>query len=142
MATSSVVRKISIEYEGKIRLVMREVPQKNRAHSVNAALAALAAGDQGKYWEMHDLLFDRWPNFDEPSLLRNARELGLDIARFQQSMNSKDHKDALERNLKVAEDFHVFMTPTFIINGKKYDGELSYQEFKKIIDNELAKAKR
>jgi protein-disulfide isomerase len=67
----------------------------------------------------------------------NARELGLDPERFKQSMNSKRHADAIERNFKLAEELHVFMTPTFFINGKKYDGELTYREFKKIIEDEL-----
>jgi protein-disulfide isomerase len=137
MAVSSTVKKVMQEYDGKIRLVMKEVPHGNRDYSFNAALAALAAGDQGKYWEMHDLLFDRWPHFDESSLVHNAQQLGLDIERFKQSMKSQNHKDALERNLKVAEELHVFMTPTFIINGKKYDGDLTYREFKKIIEEEL-----
>jgi protein-disulfide isomerase len=137
MAVSSTVRKIMQEYDGKIRLVIKEVPYRQRQYSVNAALAALAAGDQGKYWEMHDLLFDRWQQFGEESLMFNARELGLDPERFKQSMKSKKHADAIERNFKLAEELHVFMTPTFFINGKKYDGELTYREFKKIIEDEL-----
>jgi protein-disulfide isomerase len=137
MAVSSTVKKIMQEYDGKIRLVIKEVPYRQRQYSVNAALAALAAGDQGKYWEMHDLLFERWPQFDQDSLTRNAKEIGLDLERFKQSMDSKKHADAIERNFKLAEELHVFMTPTFFINGKKYDGELTYREFKKIIEDEL-----
>jgi protein-disulfide isomerase len=87
---------------------------------------------------MHDLLFERSQQFGEESLLINARELGLDLERFKQSMNSKKHADALERNLKLAGELHVSVTPTFFINGKKYDGELTYQEFKKIIEEELS----
>ncbi len=142
MAVSSTVKKITQEYDGKIRLVIKEVPYRQRQYSVNAALAALAAGDQGKYWEMHDLLFERWTQFDEAGLTRNARDIGLDLERFKQSMNSKKHTDDIERNFKLAEELHVFMTPTFFINGKKYDGELSYREFKKIIEEELSHAKQ
>ncbi len=141
MGVSSTVKKIMQEYDGKLRLVMKEVPYRQRQYSVNAALAALAAGDQGKYWEMHDLLFERWPQFDQESLVRNAKELGLDLERFRQSMSSKKHADDIERNFKLAEELHVFMTPTFFINGKKYDGDLSYREFRKIIEEELSHAK-
>lgn len=142
MAVSSTVKKIANEYSDKLRLVMKEVPYAPRQYSVNAALAALAAGDQGKYWAMHDLLFERWQQFDEDGLMINARELGLDLERFKQSMNSKKHADALERNFKLAQELHVFVTPTFFINGRKFDGELTYGEFKKIIEEELSHAKR
>ncbi len=141
MGVSSTVKKITNEYNGKLRLIIKEVPYRQRQYSVNAALAALAAGDQGKYWEMHDLLFERWPQFDRESLIRNAKELGLDLERFKQSMEGKKHADALERNFKLAEELHVFMTPTFFINGKKYNGDLTYGEFKKIIEEELSHAK-
>ncbi len=142
MAASSTVKKIMQEYEGKLRLVIKEVPYRQRQYSVNAARAASAAGDQGKYWEMHDLLFERWQQFDEASLTRNARDIGLDLERFKQSMNSKKHADDIERNFKLAEELHVFMTPTFFINGKKYDGDLTHREFKKIVEEELKNAKK
>jgi protein-disulfide isomerase len=138
MAVSSTVKKITNEYSDKLRLVIKEVPRRQREYSVNAALAALAAGDQGKYWEMHDLLFERWQQFDEDSLMINARELGLDLERFKQSMNSKKHSDALEQNLALAKELHVTATPTFFISGKKYVGEPTYGELNKIIEEELS----
>jgi protein-disulfide isomerase len=141
MAVSPIVKKIMQDFDGKLRLVIKDVPTENRKASVDAALAALAAGDQGKYWEMHELLFDRWMQFDRESLDRNARELGLDIERFKQSMNDKKHADTLKRNLNLAEELNVHSTPMFVINGKKYDGELTYREFKKIIEEELRNAK-
>jgi protein-disulfide isomerase len=141
MAVSPIVKKIMQNYDGKLRLVIKEVPNENRKASVNAALAALAAGDQGKYWEMHDLLFDRWMQFDRESLFRNARELGLDPERFNQSMNDRKHADDLKRNLKLADELNVHSTPMFVINGKRFDGELTYREFKKIIEEELRSAK-
>lgn len=142
MAVSSTVKKITNEYSDKLRLVIKEVPYGQRQYSVNAALAALAAGDQGKYWEMHDLLFERWQQFGEESLMINARELGLDLERFNKSMSSKKHAEDLERNYRQAEALHVHVTPTFFVNGKKYDGELTYREFKKIIEEELSHAKQ
>jgi protein-disulfide isomerase len=142
MAVSSTVKKITNEYSDKLRLVIKEVPYAPRQYSVNAALAALAAGDQGKYWEMHDLLFERWQQFGEESLMINARDLGLDLERFNKSMNNKKHAEDLERNYRQAEALHVFVTPTFFINGKKFDGELTYGEFKKIIEEELSHAKQ
>ena len=141
MAVSPIVKKIMQDFDGKLRLVIKEVPTESRLASVNAALAALAAGDQGKYWEMHELLFNRWPEFDRESLDRNARDLGLDLEQFKQSMDDKKHADALKQNLNLAEELNVHSTPMFFINGKKYDGELTYRELKKIIEEELRSAK-
>jgi protein-disulfide isomerase len=142
MAVSSTVKRIAKEYNDKLRLIIKEVPYAQRENSVNAALAALAAGDQGKYWEMHDLLFERWREYDEASLTRNARDIGLNLERFKESMNSKKHAEDLERNYRQAVAQHVHVTPTFLINGKKYDGELTYEEFKKILEEELSHAQQ
>src|SRR3970040_1676006 len=101
MEVSSTLKKVMISYDGKVRLVVKNVPYGYRQYSVASALAALAAGDQGKYWEMHDLLFARWPQLDPESLVRYARELGLDLERFKQSMDNKLHKDAIEHALTV-----------------------------------------
>ncbi len=137
MEVSSTLKKVMISYDGKVRLVIRNVPYGYRQYSVASALAALAAGDQGKYWEMHDLLFARWPQLDPESLVRYARELGLDLERFKQSMDSKRHKDAIERDLELGDELHVYMTPTLFINGRKFVGEMRYREFEKIIEEEL-----
>lgn len=141
MEVSSTLRKIMTNYDGKVRLVIKNVPYGYRQYSVASALAALAAGDQGKYWEMHDLLFARWPQLDPESLVRYARELGLDLERFKQSMDSKSHKDAIERDLKLGDELHVYATPTLFINGRKFVGEMRYREFEKIIEEELKNAK-
>jgi len=141
MEVSSTLKKIMISYDGKVRLVIKNVPYGYRQYSVASALAALAAGDQGKYWEMHDLLFARWPQLDPESLVRYARELGLDLERFKQSMDSKLNKDAIERDLKLGDELHVYMTPTFFINGRKFVGEMRYREFEKIIEEEVKNAK-
>ena len=142
MEVSSTLKKVMISYDGKVRLVIKNVPYGYRQYSVASALAALAAGDQGKYWEMHDLLFARWPQLDPESLVRYARELGLDLERFKQSMDSKGHKDAIERDLKLGDELHVYMTPTFFINGRKFVGEVRHREFEKIIEEELNYGKR
>ena len=137
MGVSSILKKIMSEYEGRIRLVIKNVPYGSREYAVGAALAALASGEQGKYWEMHDKIFEKWPELDPATMIKHAKDLGLDRERFRQSMASRRLKDAIERDMKLGDDLHVYMTPTFFINGKKYVGEMTYREFKKIIENEL-----
>lgn len=142
MGVSSILKKIMSEYEGRIRLIIKNVPYGQRQYSVASALAALAAGEQGKYWEMHDKIFEKWPELDPATMLKHAQELGLDMERFKQSMASSRLKDAIERDMKLGDDLNVYMTPTFFINGKKYVGEMTRHEFKKIIEEELKNEKK
>lgn len=125
---------------GTVRLVIKNVPYKERDYAYNAAMASLAARDQGKYWEMHDLLLDRSPHIAPDDILRYAKELGLDMDRFRRSMQSEEHKRSLERDLKLGDELHVYSTPTYFINGKKIVGHVPYSYLKKTIDKELAHA--
>ena len=82
MAVGPTVKKIREVYRGKIRLVIKNYPYIYRDYSHLAAEASLDARDQGKYWEMHDLLLERSPKLDRESLLSYAKELGLDMKKF------------------------------------------------------------
>jgi len=95
----------------------------------NAARAAEAAGRQGRFWEMHALLFENQSAFDSDSLVGYAESLDLDMERWLLDMDS----DAIEA--KVEEDFKSGVrsgangTPTFFLNGYRYDGDWSYEPF-------------
>jgi protein-disulfide isomerase len=128
-------------YRGKIRLVIKNYPYMYRDYSHIAAEASLAARDQGKYWEMHDLLIARSPRLDRASLIAYAKELGLDVARFTASLDGRKHKAEIDRDLDLAARLDLYNTPTFFINGRKLVGNRPYENFKKVIDEELA-AKR
>ncbi len=137
MAAGPTVKKMMNAYKGKIRLVIKNYPYKYRDFSHIAAEASLAAGDQGKYWDMHDLLLTRSPRLDRQSLIRYAAELGLDTARFTESIDKKKHAAAIERDKQLAVKMDLYNTPTFFINGKKAIGERPFEYFKQIIDEEL-----
>ena len=124
-------------YKGKIRLIIKNYPYIYRDYSHLAAEASLAARDQGKYWEMHDLLFKRSPKLDRASLINYAREIGLDVKKFTESLDAKKHAQEVERDKKLAVDLDLYNTPTFFINGRKVIGERPFEYFKKIIDEEL-----
>jgi protein-disulfide isomerase len=128
------------EFQGKIRLVIKNYPYKYRDYSHIAAEALLAAGDQGKYWEMHDLLLARSPRLDRDSLIGYAGELGLDVQRFTADLDSMKHKDLIERDKKLAESLDLYNTPTFFINGRKVIGNRPYAYLEKIIKEELERA--
>jgi protein-disulfide isomerase len=129
-------------YKGKIRLVIKNYPYKYRDYSFLAAEASLAARDQGKYWEMHDLLLKRSPKLDRESLIGYAKELGLDEKKFTQSIDNKRHKQEIDQDEKLAVEMDIYNTPTFFINGLKVVGEWPFADLKKIIDKELKNAKR
>jgi protein-disulfide isomerase len=141
VAAGPTVKKMMSAYEGKIRLVIKNYPYIYRDYSHLAAEASLDARDQGKYWEMHDLLFKRSPKLDRGSLIRYAKELGLDVRTFTESLDGNKHAAEIERDKKLAIDMDLYNTPTFFINGRKVVGERPFEYFKKIIDGELEHAK-
>jgi len=129
-------------YKGKIRLVIKNYPYKYRDYSHIAAEASLAARDQGKYWEMHDLLLRRSPQLDRSSLIQFAKELGLDLKKFTESLDAMKHAASIERDKKLAVDLDLYNTPTFFINGRKVVGNRPYEYFQNIIDEEMKHAKK
>ncbi len=141
MAAGPVVKKIMEAYKGKARLVIKNYPYKYRDYSRIAAEASLAAGEQGKYWEMHDLLIKRSPKLDRASLIAYARELGLDEKKFTDALDTQKFKKDIDRDLDLAVKMDLYNTPTFYINGRQVIGERPFEYFKKIIDEELKNAK-
>jgi hypothetical protein len=105
--------------------------------SRNAAMAAWAAWEQGKFWEMHDLLFQHAPELERPVLDRLAGELGLDMARFKSAMDGMTHLPELQKNLDRIHDLDVWSTPTVIINGRMYKGAQPYENYKVIVEEAL-----
>ncbi len=141
MAAGPVVKRIMEAYKGKVRLVIKNYPYKYRDYSRIAAEASLAAGEQGKYWEMHDLLIKRSPKLDRSSLIAYARELGLDEKKFTDALDTQKFKKEIDRDLDLAVKLDLYNTPTFYINGRQVVGERPFEYFKKIIGEELKTAK-
>jgi len=106
-----------------------------------ASEAALAAGDQGKFWEMHHLLLKKSPDLDRGSLLRYAKEIGLDMKKFTESVDGNRHGKTIEKDQELAVSLDLYSTPTFFINGRKVVGDRPYEYLKKIVEEELAAAK-
>jgi len=129
-------------YKGRVRLVIKNYPYKYRDYSHIAAEASLAAADQGKYWEMHDLLLKNSPRLDRESLIKYAKELGLDAKLFTAAIDSKKHASEIERDKQLAFDMDLYSTPTYFINGRKVVGNRPYEYLKQIIEEELKNAKK
>ncbi|MDY0352038.1 MAG: thioredoxin domain-containing protein [Desulfobulbaceae bacterium] len=140
MAAGPTVKKIKETYPGKIRHVVKNYPYKYRDFAKLSAEASLAARDQGKYWEMYDILLTRSPKLDRASLISYAVELGLDVQKFTESIDNAKHAKEIEADVKFAESMDLYNTPTYYINGRQIIGERPFEYFKKIIDEELAQA--
>ncbi len=102
----------------------------------------MAAHEQGRFWQMHELLLKRSPQLDRESLIKYAKEIGLDINRFIESIDRMRHKDLIERDKKLATDMDIYNTPAFFINGRKLVGNRPYEYFKKVIEEELKNVKK
>jgi protein-disulfide isomerase len=142
VAAGPTVKQILQTYPGKIRLVTKNYPYKYRDFARIAAEASLAARDQGKYWEMHDILLTSSPKLDRASLIAYAGELGLDVQKFTESIDRSKHAQEIDGDIKVAESIDLYNTPTFYINGKQVVGERPFDYFKKIIDEQLTETGR
>lgn len=137
MAAGPVVKQMLETYPGKIRLVIKNYPYKYRDFSRIAAEASLAAGEQGKYWEMHDILITRSPKLSRSDLISYAKELGLDVKQFSKSIDSGKFTNVINSDIELAQSMDLYNTPTFYINGRQVVGERPFDYFKKIIDEEL-----
>lgn len=142
MAAGPVVKKIMDTYKGKVRLVIKNYPYKYRDYSHIAAEASLAAADQGKYWEMHDLLLKNSPKLDRENLINYAKELGLDLKIYTASIDSKKHAAEIEQDKTLAFELDLYNTPTYFINGRKVVGNRPYEYLKQIIEEELKNVKK
>ena len=130
------------EYPGKIRLILKNYPYKYRDYSHLAAESLLAAGDQDKYWEMHDIMIKNSPKLDRESLISYAEELKLDIKQFTSDLDSMKHRKLIQQDEDLAVAMDLYNTPTFFINGRRVIGNRPYEYFKKIIEEELAYVKK
>ena len=142
MGVGPTVDKLLKDYKGKIRLVVKMNPYKYRDFSHIAAEAVLAARDQGKFWEIHQLLLKKSPQLDRNSLIKYAQESGLDVKKFTESIDTKKNAALIERDKQLAVSMDLYETPVFFINGRKVTGNRAYDYFKKIIDEEMKNEKR
>lgn len=127
------------EYQGKVRLVIKFLPYKYRDFAFISAEAALAAHEQGKFDEMHHLLLKRSPKLDRASHIGYSQELGLNVAKFQQALDSKKYAARVNRDLALGKELDLYNTPSFFINGRKVVGNVPYEYLKKIVAEELKK---
>lgn len=109
-----------------LKFVFRNFPLTNvHPNAKHAALAAEAAAAQGKFWEMHDMLFENQQNLDDEDLIEYAEKLGLDAEEFKNDLENQAYMEKVESDFESGMYSGVNATPTFFVNGKRYDDILN-----------------
>jgi protein-disulfide isomerase len=126
----SIVKDLQKELGTSLRLVFRNMPLSNvHPHAELAAEAAEAAGLQGRFWQMHDLLFENQRELGKESLLRYAQEAGADASQVEAALTQGTSRKRVNDDIESAIRSGVNGTPTFFINGRRYDGSWAYAQF-------------
>jgi protein-disulfide isomerase len=147
-AFSPFIKQLLKEYDGKLRLVVRYMPL--HPNSRLAVAFTEAAGEQGKYWEMQEIMFRRQPEWgdrhgqpaparqESPNILfeRYAAELGLNVEKLRNSVAQNRFALKIERDLKDGQSLGVSKTPTFFVNGRQL-ARFSQQDLRVLIEEEL-----
>ena len=135
------MKKVLEDYPNDVRIVWANQPLPFHDRAKPAATAAAAAHRQGKFWEMHDKLFANQKDLTDDNFQKWAKELGLDVAKFNADLKDAAIAKQLDRDVAVANALGARGTPAFFINGKLLSGAQPYEAFKKEIDEALAAAK-
>lgn len=133
------VDEIMKEYADKVRLVFKHFPLQFHSNAQKAAEAAECANDQGKFWEMHDYMFANQDKLGVADLKKIAKNLGLNASDFDGCLDSGKYESKIKKDIETGTSFGVGGTPAFFINDQFLSGAVPIENFKKIIDAELAK---
>ena len=136
------LKQVKETYGQDVRIAMKQNPLSFHPFAHGAAEAALAAQEQGKYWEMYEKMFTNQSNLTRADLEKYAGELGLDMAKFKAALDSQKFKDRIDAEQKSVVALGAGGTPAFFINGRKLSGAQPFEKFKSIIDEEKAKAEK
>jgi protein-disulfide isomerase len=136
---NDVMMQVLKAYDGKVRLAFKNLPLPFHQEAKPAAAAALAAGEQGKFWEMHDAMFANQKGLNSVYYLAKAKELGLNIEKFKADMVSEKVTKQIEEDMELAKKHGISGTPGFFVNGVAVKGAQPFPAFKTIIDQWLEK---
>ena len=137
-----IIKRLQRHFGEQLRFVFRNFPLvRIHAYAQRAAEAAEAAGAQGKFWEMHDYLFEHQDALDAENLVRAAEALGLDSVKFDHDVAEHVYARRVEEDVQSGNDSGVGGTPTIFINGVRNDDEDSLETLKAKIDEAIMLSK-
>ena len=140
MGLEPLLRQVLEKYPNDVKLVVKHFPLPMHAYAKSAAIAAMAAGKQGKFWEMHEKLFANQKTLSDAKVEAIARELGLNMEQFSKDLKDPATTSLIDRDIKSGQQINVQGTPTIFINGK-LSSQRTLQGFQQVIDAELKKKK-
>lgn len=138
-ALHSPLKQVKEQYQDQpVRFVFRQFPLTQiHEHALLAAEASLAAGAQGKFWEMHDLLFEGQTQLEREDLEKYAQQLELNMDQFRQALDEHSFQDAVAQDVADGRALNIRGTPTLYINGVQYTGQYSASALGAAIEVEL-----
>jgi protein-disulfide isomerase len=131
------VDRVRETYGDKVRWVFRHFPLDFHAQAEKAGEAAACAGEQGRFWEMHDLLWANSAKLQVADLKAHAATLGLDAPGFGECLDSGRHAGLVRADLEAGQGYGVSGTPAFFVNGRPLVGAQPFEAFAQVIDDEL-----
>ncbi|SRR5579884_688042 len=134
------IRALLKAYPTKVKLIFKQFPLEEHPQADLAATAAVAAQKQGKFWQMHDALFAHSNDLSRKSILSLAKDIGLDVDKLEADMDTTEIRHTVERDVQDGTDANVEGTPTLFINGQRYNGALTFEALKPLLDAELKQA--
>ena len=119
-----IIKRIQEKLGDKLKFVFRNFPLAEiHNHAVNAAIGAEAAAAQDKFWEMHDVIFENQQHLDDVSLIKHAAHIGLNIEQFETDFEKPEYQETVEADFESGVRSGVNGTPSFFVNGEKYNGD-------------------
>ena len=122
-----------------MRIVWKHLPLDIHPNAPGAHLAAIAADKQGRFWDFHDKLFANQSQLNVEAYRRYARELGLDLERFDRDLLDLENQRTIDDDSAEAAALGLTSTPAFFINGRLLKGAKPFEDFARLIDEELEK---
>ena len=140
---NEIVKRILEEYEGKVRFNFRHFPLvKIHQRSLKAGEAAIATAQEGRFWEMHNILFANRRNLGTTSLKLHSKEAGVANKHFLDDLVNATYGWQVQADIKEGMNRGVKDVPTFFINGERYAGKATWEGLSKAIDEALKKTKK
>ncbi|WP_224372772.1 DsbA family protein [Hyalangium versicolor] len=137
---NATIKQVQEDYGDRLRLIVKQHPLPIHPRARPAALAAVAAQQQGKFFEYHDKLFANQKSLDDASLETFAKEVGLDVKRWKKDMADPKIAAIVDRDEALAKSLGAGGTPAFFVNGRFFSGAQPIEVFRAAIEEELGKA--
>jgi protein-disulfide isomerase len=131
-----VLGQVLDKYPNDVKVVFKNFPLRSHKFALKAAAAALAAGNQGKFWEFHDQLFENYNRIDDQTIGQIASALNLDLVEFEKSMRDPAIEERIRQDIYDGQQAGVNSTPSVFINGRRLKNR-SLEGFQEAVEKEL-----